>query len=172
MYNTDAVNKLPNTFAADERAEFYIAIVYDGLAAGTTALKLSEHLQEQFGGELDMRRTLRPFALVGNSADHVPEDRKRPDMIIIASHRSSSLPVHLVTWLTEALTPEADCPQALVALVNMGSANEITAIYRQLEEAATRASATFFHHQPGSEKEEPWKDLTGPHLEKGWGLNE
>jgi hypothetical protein len=172
MYKTDTVSTLPNSWDTEARQEFYVAIAYDGFSAGNSALKLYEHLQEQFGRDLDIRRTVRSFASLGTGDASSQQDEKKPDMIIVASHRSGSLPIELQNWLAEELAESSDCPQALVALVNIGNTEEPTAIYQQLARAANRAGATFFHHQPGGDSEDERIDLPEHRLEKGGGLND
>jgi hypothetical protein len=172
MYNTDAVTTFPNPWEPEARQEFHVAIAYDGFGAGNSALKLYEHLKEQFGRDLDLRRTIQSFASLGIDTISGQRDEKKPDMIIVASHRPDSLPIALQSWLAKALEHSADCPQALVALVHSGSTEEPTALYAQLVRFAKRTGASFFHHHPGGEYEDEWIDIADHRLEKGWGLNE
>jgi hypothetical protein len=171
MYNTDAVSRFPNAWEADTREEFHVTIAYEGFGAGNSALKLYEHLQEQFGGDLDLHRTVRPLHLL-QASQRAGDADKRPDMIIVASHRPTALSASVLSWLTEALTESAERPKALVALVNKGTGEQPSHLYQQLEKISSQAGATFFHHPPRAEYETEWMDFAEPRAEKGWGLNE
>src|SRR4051812_29793649 len=103
MYTTDTVSGLTSGWEADAREEFYVTIAYDGFGAGNSALKLYEHLQEQFGTDLAIHRMIRPFTMLG-SEELQPEEEKKPDMIIVASHRASSLPAGVLDWLAGELS--------------------------------------------------------------------
>jgi hypothetical protein len=170
MCNTKADGRLPHHWDENSQSEFNVTIAYDGLDAAQKAIQLSEFLQEQFRRDLQIQRTVVPFESICNG--QIPQGPRNADMIVVASHRCTALPLSLNQWLEGELAASCERPVALVGLVNMGSIRQPTPVYRELEELARATGATLFQRQIQLSDTTAINDLEEPFNESRWGLNE
>lgn len=96
--NTATMAEFTETDLEQEIPEFKIAIMFENLELGTSAMVLCQRLMNKFSDNFNFRLTMESFAALENAAtfDEAVTDAAKADMILVAG--TGSLPSVLHCW--------------------------------------------------------------------------
>ncbi len=171
---------------------FHVLVVYEDFAAGRQANETCSFLLSQLGDEFELRRGMWKFEILGNPelARIAAAEALEADVIIVAVHESSLLPVEVTGWIEHWLPLRDERTTALIALIDgcVDPMGVVPPVYAYLQKVAAAANMDFFPHIVGFKDERlapsgirfPAGD-TSAHLdelirrpvpERHWGINE
>jgi hypothetical protein len=172
------------------RPIFQVLVVYEDFAAGRRANETCSFLLSQLGDEFELRCGMWKFEILRNArlAEMAAAKALEADVIIVAVHESSLLPVEVTSWINHWLPLRDGRTAALIALID-GAVNPtgvVPPVCACLQKVAAAASMDFFPHIVGLRDEPPAKIRfpggdTSAHLdesmprrapERHWGINE
>lgn len=121
--------------------------MYEDFAAGRRANETCSFLLSQLGDEFELRCGMWKFEILRNAklAEMAAAEALEADVIIVAAHESSLLPIELTSWIDHWLPLRHERTTALIALIdgNLNPMRVTPPAYSYLEEVAAKAKMDF-----------------------------
>jgi hypothetical protein len=163
---------------------FHVVIVYEDAAAATGAMQTWSFLKKQLEPDFELRVSMWKFDLLqnGEMQELAVNDALEANLIIVASHTGTTLPMEIESWVQLWASRKRDDSAALIALLDQSAhAQAKWATFDFLKGAAARAGMQFLPHvryvqieppAPAAQgQRRPFGEATRPAREN-WGLND